>query len=37
LGSFGERERLSAPAQSCRVSQLDEVESEIFFSGVCRR
>jgi len=26
LGSFGERERLSAPAQSGRIFQLDEVE-----------
>ena len=37
LGSFGERERLSASAQSSRVFQLDEVGSKILFSGVCRR
>jgi hypothetical protein len=36
LGGFSERERLSAPAQS-RVFQLDEVGSEILFSGVLQR
>ena len=37
LGSVGERERLSASAQSCSAFQLDEVEFEILFSGVCSR
>ena len=37
LGSLGQRERLSTPAQSGRVFPLGEVESEILFSGVGRR